>query len=418
MVTRSTVIRLGGLLVIVLATMLSGGQLLAQTQGTAVQREFIDPAGSFTQVVTVTDRGMKTLYVSGQVGRGDDLRAHVESAFRGVVRRLESAGATVDDVVKIRIYVKNFQPEEYAVIREARLQTFNEAAWPTSTMIGVQALVSEPLRVEIEAIAVVPDPASGAGTLEKEYIGPSRGFHQTVAVKSGGVKTIYVSGQVGRGDGIVAQSESVLQSVAQRLEAAGASLTDIVKMNAYIADFSPERDATPFREARLKAFGTDDLPASTLIGVQSLVTDNFKVEVDAVAVVADEGGSAPQKQFIDPVQNLGFKQVVTAKGSGAKTIYVSGQVGRPGDDLATQADQAYGNLRRRLEAAGASPADLLKLNIYMANYGPGDARVLGPARTKHGFPDEDTPATTLIGIPSLYSETALIEVEGIAVVEN
>ena len=416
MVTRSTVIRLGGLLVIVLATMLSSGQLLAQTQRTAVQREFIDPAGSFTQVVTVTDRGVKTLYVSGQVGRGDDLRAHVESAFQGVVRRLESAGATVDDVVKIRIYVKNFQPEEYAVIREARQQTFNEATWPTSTMIGVQALFSEPLRVEIEAIAVVPDPASGIGTLEKEYIGPFGGFHHTVAVKRGGVKTIYVSGQVGRGDGIAAQSEAVLQNLARRLEAAGASLTDIVKINTYIADFSPERDAAPFREARRKAFGTDDLPASTLIGVQSLAADIYKIEVDAVAVVADEGGSAPRKQFIDPAGS--FTQVVTAKGSGAKTIYVSGQVGRPGDDLATQADQVYGNLRRRLEAAGASPADLLKLNIYMANYGPGDARVLGPARIKHGFPDEDTPAATLIGIPSLFSETALIEVEGIAVIEN
>ena len=33
-----------------------------------LQREFIDPAGVFTQVVTVADRGVKTSDVSGQVG--------------------------------------------------------------------------------------------------------------------------------------------------------------------------------------------------------------------------------------------------------------------------------------------------------------------------------------------------------------
>jgi enamine deaminase RidA (YjgF/YER057c/UK114 family) len=393
----------------------------------AVQKEFIDPVvipdwsrgdwtSGFTQVVTVKDRGVKTIYVSGQVRQGEDLRGDVEGAFQGVVSRLESAGATVDDVVKIRIYVKNFRPDDYPVVSEARLQTFNEGRWPTSTMLGVQSLYSEPLRVEIEAIAVVPDPAAGAGPLEKEYIGPSRGFHQTVSVKSGGLKTIYVSGQVGEGGDLAAQTASVYQALAERLEAAGASMTDLVKANTYITDFNPQRDMAAFREARFKVFTGGDLPASTLIGVQSLAADRFKVEVDAIAVVADEGSPAPQKQFIDPAQ--GFTQVVTAKGSGAKTIYISGQVGRPGDELAAQADQVYGNLKKRLEAAGASPADLLKVIMYIANYTPGDADVLGAAMAKHGFPQENFAAATLIGITSLFSETALIEVEGIAVIEG
>ena len=67
-----------------------------------IERESIDPAGVFTQVVTVADHGVKTIYVSRQVGDGEDLAAHVESAFQGVVRRLESAGASASDVVKIR----------------------------------------------------------------------------------------------------------------------------------------------------------------------------------------------------------------------------------------------------------------------------------------------------------------------------
>ena len=51
-----------------------------------LEREFIDPAGVFTQVVTVADHGVKTIYVSGQVGQGADLAAHVDTAFHDAAR--------------------------------------------------------------------------------------------------------------------------------------------------------------------------------------------------------------------------------------------------------------------------------------------------------------------------------------------
>ena len=380
-----------------------------------LEREFIDPAGGFTQVVTVSDHGVKTIYVSGQVGRGDDLRAHVETAFQSVVRRLESAGASASDVVKIRIFVKDFDPEEYSIIREARLRTFNEDSWPASTMVGVQSLFLEQFRVEIEAVAVIADPEVPGATVTIERVGPSRGFSQSVVVTANGIKTIYVSGQVGQGDGLAGQSTSVLAAVARRLEASGATLDDLVKIVTYIAEYAPE-DRRTFSEARTQALGSENLPASTLLGVQSLVTDQYEIEIDAVAVVSDGGGGEADTEFIGPT--AGFTQVVTTHGSGAKTIYVSGQVGRAGESLETQADQAYANLKRRLEAAGATTADLVQLNIYMANYHPQDAAVLAVARRNNGFSDENLPATTLIGVESLYSDTALIEIEGVAVVQG
>ena len=374
-----------------------------------LEREFIDPAGVFTQVVTVADRGVKTIYVSGQVGQGADLAAHVESAFQGVVRRLESAGASTNDVVKIRIFVKDFDPADYSIISQARLRTFSdEDAWPTSTMVGIQELFTAQLRVEIEAVAVIADPAVPGANVTIERIGASRGFSQAVVVTANGTKTIYVSGQVGQGDGLAEQSTSVLEAVAQRLEAAGATINDLVKIVTYISDYTPE-DRRTFGAARTQAFGSEDLPASTLLGVQSLVTDQYEIEVDAIAVVS--GGA--DTEFIGPTS--GFSQAVTTQGSGAKTIYISGQVGRAGESLATQADQAYASLRRQLEASGATPADLVKITIYMADYSQADAAVLGAAQ-QNGFPAENLPATTLIGVASLYSDTALIEIEGMAVV--
>ncbi|MEE3185625.1 MAG: Rid family hydrolase [Gemmatimonadota bacterium] len=378
-----------------------------------LEREFIDPAGVFTQVVTVADRGVKTLYVSGQVGQGADLAAHVESAFQGVVRRLESAGASTSDVVKIRIFVKDFDPADYSIISQARLRTFSdEDAWPTSTMVGIQELFTAQLRVEIEAVAVIADPAVPGANVTIERIGASRGFSQAVVVTANGTKTIYVSGQVGQGDGLAEQSTSVLEAVAQRLEAAGATIDDLVKIVTYISDYTAE-DRRTFGAARTQAFGSEDLPASTLLGVQSLVTDQYEIEVDAIAVVSDGAGGGADTEFIGPTS--GFSQAVTTQGSGAKTIYISGQVGRAGESLATQADQAYASLRRQLEASGATPADLVKITVYMADYSQADAAVLGAAQ-QNGFPAENLPATTLIGVASLYSDTALIEIEGMAVV--
>ena len=377
------------------------------------QVEYIDPAGGFTQVVTTTNAGVKTIFVSGQVGQGATLREHVESAFAGVVRRLEQAGATPADVVKIRIFVKDFQPEQYPVIAEVRLATFpEEHQWPASTMIGVRELFAESLRVEIEAIAVVAEPGVN---LEIERFAPSNGFSGAVAVTAHGVKTVYVAGQVGAGENLADQTAAVWERVSQRLQAAGASLADLVKATTYIVDFDPKADLPAYRAGREAALVLADMPASTLLGIPALVAAQYRIEIDGIAIVG-VNGNAVEREFIDPA--TGFTQVVTARATGPKVVQVSGQVGQPGDPLERQADQVYANLRRRLAAAGASPQDLLKIVIYMPEYTRGDFAAVDAARKAHGFPDETAPAATLLGIQSLFANGALLEIEGIAVVDR
>ena len=337
-------------------------------------------------MVATTNAGVKTIFVSGQVGRGDTLREHVESAFAGVVRRLEQAGATPADVVKIRIFVKDFEPAQYPTIAEVRLATFpEEDQWPASTMIGVRALAAEPLRVEIEAIAVVAEPGAG---LEIERFAPANGFSGAVAVTAHGVKTVYVAGQVGTGDTLAEQTATVWERVAQRLDAAGASLADLVKATTYIVDFDPAMDLPAYRAGREQAVALDDMPASTLLGIPALAAEQFRVEIDGIAVVGADG-NAVEREFIDPA--TGFAQVVTARGAGPKVVQVSGQVGRPGDVLETQADQVYANLRRRLEAAGAAPEESAEDRHLHAGIHP--RRLRGARRGAQGarLPGRDGP---------------------------
>ena len=399
--------------VVALGMRLASIVVVASTAPALAQMDkmFINPAGGYTQVVAVEDRAVTTLYVSGQVGTGDDLQAHAESAFAGVAEQLAAAGASMADVVKIRIYVTDFDPDDYQIIAAARLAAFPDDAWPVSTMLGVNALARDEFRVEIEATAVVAAPGAD---FELTRLGPSRGFSQAVIVRHGAVKTIWVAGQVGQGNNLTEQTRVVFGRVADRLADAGATMDDLVKTNTYIVDFRPSAEMESFRNGRSSVFGLQP-PSSTLVGIDRLVSDEFRVEVDGVAMVEDEGHDERlTTEFLDPAG--GFTQVVTTRGNGAKTIYVSGQVGQPGDSLERQAEQALAGMGQRLALAGATPEDLVKVIYYLPDYTPGNTGISG-AREANDFPMENVPAATLLGIQSLFIETARFEYEGIAVVQ-
>ena len=135
-------------------------------------------------------------------------------------------------------------------------------------------------------VACVALSFSGIGqSLKKEYINPGSGYTNVVAVTTGNIKTLYIAGQVGTGDSLEEQIRTSFAGVIKQLEDAGAAFTDVVKMNTYIVNYR-EEDLDVFRKVRKELFGDQNMPANTLVGVTSLATDDFKVEMEAVAVVA------------------------------------------------------------------------------------------------------------------------------------
>ncbi|MEM9894835.1 MAG: RidA family protein [Bacteroidota bacterium] len=120
--------------------------------------------------------------------------------------------------------------------------------------------------------------------MSKSYINPASGYTQVVTTQYNGLKTIYVSGQVGEGDSLAEQMTDALQNLKSQLSDAGADFSDIVKMNSYIVDYKPE-DLKTFRETRKQIMGDTNMPASTLVGVSSLALPEWIIEIDAVAVI-------------------------------------------------------------------------------------------------------------------------------------
>nr|WP_299343480.1 Rid family hydrolase [Allomuricauda sp.] len=121
-------------------------------------------------------------------------------------------------------------------------------------------------------------------TVTKTYIDPHNGYSEAVAVETGNVKTLYISGQVGEGEDFEAQFRDALSKLFKTLEASGATFDDVVKYNTYIVDYKPEYlDA--FRKVRKELLGDTEMPASTLVGVQALGLPEWGVEIEAIAVV-------------------------------------------------------------------------------------------------------------------------------------
>lgn len=124
----------------------------------------------------------------------------------------------------------------------------------------------------------------GPPTLEKTYIDTHNGYSEAVVVESAGVRTVYISGQIGEGADLEAQMRSALARLMKLLGDQGASMADVVKMNTYIVDYGPE-SLQVFRGVRQELMGQTDMPASTLVGVEALAMPEWLIEIEAVAVV-------------------------------------------------------------------------------------------------------------------------------------
>ena len=97
--------------------------------------------------------GQVALNAAGEVVGKGDVGAQAEQVYANLTAALAAAGASLRDVFKLVTYVVNLTPEKAAAIRAVRLKHLGDGPYPASTMVGVTALVTPDLLVEIEVIA-------------------------------------------------------------------------------------------------------------------------------------------------------------------------------------------------------------------------------------------------------------------------
>jgi 2-iminobutanoate/2-iminopropanoate deaminase len=99
---------------------------------------------------------------------------------------------------------------------------------------------------------------------------------------------VYVSGQSGRdpvtdhvADDIETQTEQVLTNIRTILEAAGSSMSKVVRCGVFLTDM---REFTRMNAVYERMFD-GHRPARTTVAVSELPGEGLKVEIDAIAIV-------------------------------------------------------------------------------------------------------------------------------------
>jgi enamine deaminase RidA (YjgF/YER057c/UK114 family) len=106
-----------------------------------------------------------------------------------------------------------------------------------------------------------------------------------------------------------------------------------------------------------------------------------------------------------------------------RTVYLAGQTALDrsgtivGDDIVTQFEQALLNVLQALTAAGGSGDDLASVTIYIVDMDAYRANAREIGKVWRRLVGTDYPAMAGIGVARLWDAAALVEIQGIAVLD-
>ena len=120
-------------------------------------RNLPSPVGPYSPGMVVGN----LVFVSGQAGRdpasgrlaGDTIEAQTEQVLKNIATILEAAGTTLQHVIRCGVFIVDMK--EFPRMNEVYARLFG-AHRPARTTVEVSGLPGEGLRVEIDAVAVLP----------------------------------------------------------------------------------------------------------------------------------------------------------------------------------------------------------------------------------------------------------------------
>lgn len=129
--------------------------------------------------------------------------------------------------------------------------------------------------------------------MKKTIVQPlDRPFARAVGVERSDHTRVFLSGAVASdtAEGLEAQTREALAAIEALVETFDGTMADLVRVRVYVNE-ALDGDAYEQVNAARRDFFPDErhYPASTVLEVPGLVDDDYRVEVEAEAVVPDDG---------------------------------------------------------------------------------------------------------------------------------
>jgi reactive intermediate/imine deaminase len=288
------------------------------------------------------------------VGQGD-----VAAQTRRIVERmrevLKASGSSLEQVVAVTVYLKS--AGDFAAMNEA-YKTFWPVNPPTRTTVICDLVLPDAL-VEMSMIAV----PAGA---ERLVIHPEGWMKSpnpySYAIRSG--DTVFLSGLISRngrdntvvpGD-VTAQTKTVLDNAGELLKAAGMTHANVVSARVYLPDTAGFQQMNDV----YRTYFPSAPPARATVKA-GLTSSQYVVEITLVA-------SAAKREVISDGRpaNPNLSAAIRA----GNRVYLSGMLGNTPEtkgDVAAQTRETLARIRRALEAAGCTPADVVDAIVYLTD---------------------------------------------------
>ena len=256
------------------------------SSGRAIEDEY-----AYSRALRVGDRvfvsGTTALSARGVVEGQGDLYRQTRNTMDTIFAALAQAGAAREDIVYTKTFLTDL--DRSADYTRAWLEALGDVR-PTSTLLGIPALVLPDMLVEIEVEAVVGAAKTRRDIYTQQQREKPRGYARAVTVGDwiwvSGCTSMNAAGEPQAAGDWAAQTDLSIGTARWALEQAGASLDDVVRRRTFTVDGA--RVNRPHGEG--PAWFAKSCPASLGCRISGLARPELLVEVEVAAVRGAHAG--------------------------------------------------------------------------------------------------------------------------------
>jgi enamine deaminase RidA (YjgF/YER057c/UK114 family) len=363
---------------------------------------------------------------AGNVNNPGDRARQTDACMKHVAAVLEALEGRVEDIVKLNVfYVAGTLDDEVALLRQIRGHVRANPP-PVISLVALPSLAYAGMAVTIEAVAIDSKEPRTVATPTRHWPWP-QGAEFSHGIRC--AEFLFVAAQMARDasgriqylDDIAAQAKLTIDNIGRVLDAMGADLDDVVKLNTWYVGFGTDEDWRRAARIRSEAFRYPG-PGATGVPVPNRYPDGGLIRQECWAMRAVDGARLPwslswPKGHWDWPMRVTFQQGVKV----ANMIFLGGQYACDIRGLAQAPDDREGQTRITMEfiksvlaGFGATMDDLVKTTCFYKSDGTPEALHANLA-IRSGYFSDPAAATTSVPLATMGLEGLMLEIEGIAV---